>query len=399
MIKKHAVFIALCCLFSAAVIVPGFSKGTKDKPTQKESFSAEETELGYKLKDNAETVEFIFDESAYNIQNVTEVYLQGSFNGWAKGTMPEWKLTQVTDTVWTYTCPTEKVRIPGNSGFPEFKFYVLAEQDGQETVIEPYAISTTPGYQMATNNLLLLPGDDPETVIENIKTSETIKLLAKFDLTDPVQRSILSNVRLVPGTTRLYRGYHPYKMSRSELDTESTRIQLVKEALEEYNIKSIITLSGEEEPSEGEEISAYHLAIREAGNQLYINTDYNTVYYHSDEPAFAKVIEDIITFINTHPGPYYIHCRLGTDRTGTTSAVMAALCGASWEDIRNDYQRTNLMGIKEFRDYRLLQYSFEQILDKPMSEVKNLSKELGDYFIAHTSLTQKDIDDLVANLK
>lgn len=57
------------------------------------------------------------------------------------------------------------------------------------------------------------------------------------------------------------------------------------------------------------------------------------------------------------------------------------------------------MGIKEFRDYRLLQYSFEQILGKPMSEVENLAKELGDYFIANTSLTQKDIDDLVANLK
>lgn len=78
---------------------------------------------------------------------------------------------------------------------------------------------------------------------------------------------------------------------------------------------------------------------------------------------------------------------------------MAVLCGASWEDICADYQRTNLMGIKEFRDYRLLQYSFEQILGKPMSEVENLSKELGDYFIANTSLTQQDIDDLVSNLK
>lgn len=189
-------------------------------------------------------------------------------------------------------------------------------------------------------------------------------------------------------------------MSYSQYDTEATRIALVKEALEEYGIKSIITLSGEEDPIEGkEEVSPYHLAIRGAGNQLYINTSYNTVYFKSNGPEFAKVIEDIIKFINTHPGPYYIHCRLGTDRTGTTSAVMAALCGASWEDICADYQRTNLMGIKEFRDYRLLQYSFEQILGKPMSEVENLAKELGDYFIANTSLTQKDIDDLVANLK
>ena len=45
--------------------------------------------------------------------------------------------------------------------------------------------------------------------------------------------------------------------------------------------------------------------------------------------AFGKLMADIISFINTHPGPYYIHCRLGTDRTGVTSAVLAALCGAS----------------------------------------------------------------------
>lgn len=393
-LKKISVLFALVCGFTCL-----FASGKSDLPVSADEFSVNKTNVavGYQLLNDSTKIVFVFDSKANGIENPSKVFVQGTFNAWAKGTAPEWELTKLNDTVWTLECDSALVKIPGNSGFPEFKFYVLT---GDGKVLEPNAISKTPGYQMATNNLILFPGDDPATVVDNVKTSQTLKKLSDFDLDNPEDRSILSNVRLVPGTTKLYRGYHPYKMSYSQYDTEETRIALVKEALEEKGIKSIITLSGEEDPIEGkEEVSPYHLAIREAGNQLYINTSYNTVYFKSNGPEFAQVIEDIIKFINTHPGPYYIHCRLGTDRTGTTSAVMAALCGASWEDICADYQRTNLMGIKEFRDYRLLQYSFEQILGKPMSEVENLSKELGDYFIANTSLTQQDIDDLVSNLK
>ena len=57
------------------------------------------------------------------------------------------------------------------------------------------------------------------------------------------------------------------------------------------------------------------------------------------------------------------------------------------------------MGIKEFRDYRLLQYSFEKMLGKPMDEVQNLQKELGNYFIERKFVTQADLDTLVSRLK
>ena len=79
--------------------------------------------------------------------------------------------------------------------------------------------------------------------------------------------------------------------------------------------------------------------------------------------------------------------------------MLAALCGASWDEIRADYQKTNAMGIKEFRDYRLLQYSFEKMLGKPMDEVQNLQKELGNYFIERKFVTQADLDTLVSRLK
>ena len=99
------------------------------------------------------------------------------------------------------------------------------------------------------------------------------------------------------------------------------------------------------------------------------------------------MIATVVRFINKHPGPYYVHCRLGTDRTGTVSACLAALAGASWEEIAQDYMLTNKMGLREYRDSRLLKYSFEKI-----SEVKKLKKEFGLYFEENGFLTKDELE-------
>ena len=111
------------------------------------------------------------------------------------------------------------------------------------------------------------------------------------------------------------------------------------------------------------------------------------------------MMAEVIRFIGSHPGPYYVHCRLGTDRTGVVSANLAALCGASWNEIASDYQKTNDMGIKEFRDYRLLQYSFEKMLGKKISEIEDLQKEISGYYLREKFITQAELDSLLNNLK
>jgi hypothetical protein len=383
-------FQILCC----------WSLDKKVLPVSQEKFSinSRNKELGYQLTDSGNTVVFVFNPASYKVNNVDKVFVEGSFNGWAKGTDESWVMTKTKGSVWTLSKTKEQVSVPGNSGFPEFKFYIFS--NGKKTAEEPAAISKIPGYQMATNNLVLFLGDNPDIVIENAKTANIVKKLADFNLDDPAQVAIISNVRKVPGTTMLWRGYHPYKKSRGQYDTEDTRIALVNKQLQANGIQSIITLSGDEKISEaqGEQISSYQQAIIDAGNNLFVDTSYNVVYYHSAESDFGNVVKTIVLFINTHPAPYYIHCRLGTDRTGVLSAVLAALSGASWKDIAEDYQKTNELGIKEFRDYRLLQYSFEKMLGKPFDEVTDLKQELGAHFIAGGYLTQPDLDTLCEKL-
>lgn len=408
-------FLLFCAAGIAFCPLGLYAKNAKQNaPYVMEEFTPDKVnrKLGYQIVDGGNTVVFVFDADAYHIKSPKRVFVEGSFNGWAKGTGSGWALEPYKGNIWTLAVAADDVKVPGNSGFPEFKFYVTADVEYIETVcgkelhrtrqenLEPAAVSRIPGFQMATNNLILFPGDNPETVVQNVKTAATVKKLKDFDLSNADDRATLSNVRVVPGTTKLLRGYHPYKLSRAHLNTEKTRLELVNKAIEENGVQSIITLSGNEQVISGKEtISGYIQNINYAGNHLFIDTSYNTVYYQSAGKEFGTLMADIITFINGHPGPYYIHCRLGTDRTGVTSAVLAALCGASWEEIVADYQKTNEMGIKEFRDYRLLQYSFEKMLGKPIGEVENLQKEVGDYFVGQNFVTQSDLNTLVSRLK
>lgn len=366
--------------------------------------------LGYQLLDDGKVV-FVFDSSRFGIKTPKRVFLEGSFNGWAKKNSG-WELEKYKYSTWTYECNLEDVMVPGNSGFPEFKFYVIAEVEYEvriveatsirkkDEVMEPAMPNPFPGFSMATNSLILLPADNPAVVVENTKTAEKLKKLKKFNLENPQDVATISNFRLVPGTTKLFRGYHPYKISRPNYDTEEKRIALVNKQLKDNGVKSIITLSGDESIDiKKEQISVYVSDIRQAGNQLFIKTSYNTVYYASNSREFGNMMADVIRFIGSHPGPYYVHCRLGTDRTGVVSANLAALCGASWEEIAADYQKTNEMGIKEFRDYSLLQYSFEKMLGKKISEIEDLQEEVSGYYLREKFITQTELDSLLGNLK
>ena len=126
--KKNISFVCaaglLLCSFGA------FAKSKKPSaPYVIEEFAPDKVnrQLGYQLTGDGSTVVFVFDAGAYGIKVPKKVYVEGSFNGWAKGTSADWQLEPYKRYIWTLMCDAEDVKVPGNSIFPEFKFYIVAD--------------------------------------------------------------------------------------------------------------------------------------------------------------------------------------------------------------------------------------------------------------------------------
>lgn len=348
---------------------------------------------GYQFTGAENSIVFIFDELTQNRPSATEVSVRGSFNAWAGS--DSWRLTKsAIQGLWVLKKPINEVNIPGNSGQPEFRFVV----DG-DAWLAP--VSDEPGYQFLNNCIIVWPGDDIRRIVERETIANTEKKLADFNLASDHDQHTLANFRRVPGTGKLFRSYHPFKKSYANLDTEAARIGMVTELMKRNAIQSIICLSGDEAPVGDEVISGYQQNIIDDHHQCFFNTTYQTVYYQSNGPEFATLIKKSVEFMIDpyHKAPFLVHCRLGTDRTGMVAAIIAALCGASWDEIRADYEKSNHLGIKEFRDDKLIQYAVEHMLDKKIDNRSDLQTEITKYFIDGGWLTGDQINILRTKLK
>lgn len=405
-------------LFSASMLVgcTGSESTTPVTPTSDVPVTVSDTTKKQTFGLTDSQVVFVFDEAtqkdvldAKGITDITKIVVRASFNGWAKS--DTYMLTKSTTDVgiWYLALPTASVKVPGNSGQPEFKFYVtgtVASTAGVGTWM-PVQASTPDGYKFGgdANHLVVFPGDNVDTIIANNAQSAAVKVLADFDLNTDAGKANISNYRLVPGTTKLFRSYHPFKKSRPAMDTENTRVTLVDQYIESTGIKSIITLSGQEtaDSGQGEAITPYIQSIIDNNHNLFLDIQYNMVYFTSDSADFGNTVKSVVTFVTdpANEAPMLVHCRLGTDRTGVISATLAALVGASWTDIAADYQKSNNMSMNEFRDYKLLQYSFERMLGLSAGTIGtvNLKAKMAEHFVTGGYLTQPQIDALAAKLQ
>lgn len=354
------------------------------------------------------TVTFIFDPALWKV-TPSKVEVRGSFNGWASGTYA--LAYNETAKAWTVTVPYNVVKVPGNSGQPEFKFVVNGNyMDGSSRSFIPEGYVFRNGDN---NNIVVFSTDDFETIKANSATANVLKTADDFDLTTRAGQEEISNFRLVPGTRRLFRSYHPYKITKITNPTEPLRMKYLTQLAEEEGIRSDICLSENEENNLNsfniagtpyqETIPEYYADIINRGCVLYTGTanghtpSYNKVYYNPTGTRFSQWIKEVVDFINSDKteAPYLIHCRLGTDRTGVFCATLAALCGSEWDAIAADYQLTNRMGVKEFRDYHLLQYAFQLLLGvEDIKDVPSVSEGIRKFFIDNGTLTNNDIDAL-----
>ncbi|WP_294427408.1 tyrosine-protein phosphatase [uncultured Treponema sp.] len=368
---------------------------------------------------------FIFDHATWGqIQPVESAYVCGSFNSWQEN--EDFKMHYSPELNLHYLAVDfSKVSIIGNSGYPEYKFCINHEfiwLQGINFIPPGYAF-----FSSDRNLVIVHEGEDLSEVIKESNIGETIKSLSDFDLNTREGQEEISNFRLVPGTKKLFRCFHPFYSTggrSNRYETEKTRIELVQKLCEEEGIKSDINLTDDYTIYAGEDIHWYDgtsgkVTIPDFYQKMLDSNSvcnvmsasevvpyYDYVYTKPRGELFGEWVQNVVYFIidDAHEAPFSIHCAIGTDRTGVFSALLGGLCGATWNEVAEDYQKTNRMGINEYRSKALLAQAFQNLLQtEDVSKIPDFQKALWDYFTTtplhgKPILTEEEIRKIILKL-
>ena len=127
----------------------------------------------------------------------------------------------------------------------------------------------------------------------------------------------------------LYRGASPFNNSHN-------RAPYADKLCSENNIKTVFSLLDTDKDIEKYiNNSKYFKKLYSNKNvvPIIINTRYRT-------NNFRKRLTDGLILLSEHEPPFYVHCLEGKDRTGFVCILLEALCGASYDEIRDDFMKT-----------------------------------------------------------
>lgn len=397
-----------------------------------EPLDSDENKKRCYIEDSEEkTITFVYAPDVWNDTDepTYAVTVRGSFTTVYNPYTKRWSEDEETYSLsydalygwYSLSLPYEKVARPGYSGQPEFLFY----KNGRCLSVPPFARDENV-FDGGEKTLMILFKSDDEArraeLLENSAAASRIKKLSDFNTASESDMRAVSNFRAVPGTTQLYRSYHPFYPTHTDTPAERLRIEQVQAFAQKCGIQSDINLCNNRTTKEGlpytvggvpytVEIPDYYKKIIAADCVLYagdaehggngVVPSAKYVYYGSDLPLFGEWVKEIAEFIadEKHPAPFQIHCEIGVDRTGVFCAVLAGLCGARWEEIAADYTASNEMGIQEFRDVRILRYSLEKMLGvADIASVPDLKSALYTYFVNNGFVSHTVLDSMIQKL-
>ena len=113
----------------------------------------------------------------------------------------------------------------------------------------------------------------------------------------------------------------------------------------------------------------------------YIRIPMNGNSTIGDNEAQIKLLMEILADESNYP--IYLHCNIGTDRTGMLSYLIGGLCGMSEEDLMKDYLFSNFGNIGEAKEPHNSKNKYVELLSADGDyEGDTLRERIENYFIS-----------------
>ena len=141
-----------------------------------------------------------------------------------------------------------------------------------------------------------------------------------------------ANFRAVKGgalaENRLFRSCNPVESDE--------RAPFAAALAEKAGVAVVLNLSDTEEEASGRIADfPYYQKLSNTGSVKYVAMGASFT-----DKNFASHLHDGLSYLAKRQGPYYIHGKEGRTRTGMLCSLLAALCGASMEELKEDYMQS-----------------------------------------------------------
>ena len=286
-----------------------------------------------------------------------------------------------------YYVPAGQELVVGYKGYENIKFCInygediYAQNEFNETTKATITVNQAGKYKDVEETLSISYSDD-----RNEYTSD--EQFANF-------REV--NVGKIKAKT-LYRGASP-------IDDSRKRTTIVDELLEKNNIQYNIDLADKESSITGSKyvIHDYFKGLQDKNKVVFLGM---AAAYKAED--FTNKMKTLFLSMLENDGPYYVHCLEGKDRTGYVCMVLEALCGATYDELIDDYFVTykNYYGIeKGTRKYDVIK---ELHIDEMIRYVFGFEKNIllgsanfhsmANNYMLNVGLTQEQINQLQSKL-
>ena len=191
---------------------------------------------------------------------------------------------------------------------------------------------------------------------------------------------------------RLYRSCSPVR--------GDARAVYADTLLGKAGIKTVINLADSEESMmEGLVEAPNYKALVDGSHVIALNMG---VDFFSED--FTEKLYEGLKFMLANPSPYLIHCNEGKDRAGMVTATLEAICGATMDEIVEDYMTSyeNYYGTEKGTEQydAIAQIIIDFFVDMngrpfPFDSVSLVAR---NYLINTVGLTESEVDSLVSIL-